>query len=181
MTKGSLQLQILKAIPAKYRLHYWLLKTSLFWKRGKFIDARMKGVIMHTAFILKSQQHEAGDYPIEDNIGRVSIKSLGYIYGCVDAALYIEGIDKDKEYAEIPIIYHCLHYVLALLSPGKEHKHLGLIVENINNSDEMREGAAKGGVEYCCFMKGERHPLGFAVMLVAHAVNGNRALRKEQD
>jgi len=86
---------------------------------------------------------------IESETGRPKPKSIGYVYGCVDAALRSRGWDMSDAEVGPPITFH----VLRTLWPGKEADYYDFLVDNLSDS-AVNAGMLRGGQEVTDWLKG---------------------------
>ena len=133
---------------------------NLFGRKNKFDDAAKEKFASLIAELHALQLIVATDLSIEDEQGHLKRKSLGYVYGFVDAGLRVKGHDMADLSIGVPILFH----VLRKLWPNHAKKCLDFVVKNGASDALMMVGVMHGGQQYLDFQKPDAAgvPMGLA-------------------
>jgi len=131
----------------------------LFLKRRTFDDHKREEFVAAISAMLQVQLTAVGNHRVEDDLGNINPKALGYIYGFIDAALRTIGQDMANESIGIPITFH----ILRLVFPGSEEKYLEFLTECVGHDPNVTIAAMTGGQQYIDFNNGKLAvPMGLA-------------------
>ena len=101
---------------------------------------------------------------IETETGRPKSKSIGYVYGFVDAVLRSKGYDMSDSEVGSPITFH----VLRTMWPGREADYYEFLVDNLYDN-AVNAGMLRGGQQYTDWVKGLMSgvPTGLAQLILS--------------
>jgi len=132
---------------------------GLFRKRRTFDDQKQEQFVAAISIILQVQLTTVANHGVEDDLGNINPKALGYIYGFIDGALRTIGQDMSNESIGIPITFHVLKRVF----PGREENYLAYVIERVWHDRNVTMAAMTGGQQYLDFNNGKlAAPMGLA-------------------
>lgn len=120
---------------------------GFFRKRRGFDDHDKQQFVNAVSTMLEVQLITVGDLTVEGSTDNINPKSLGYIYGFIDAALQTIGQDMGDESIGIPISFQILKRVF----PGREEMYLEYLIEQMGNDQIVTMAAVVGGQQFMDF------------------------------
>ena len=131
---------------------------GFFKKRAHFDDEKQQQFVEAIATMLEVQMVVSGSC-IENAVGTINPKALGYIYGFIDAALRTIGQDMSDNSIGIPVTFQ----ILRRLFSGREEKYLAYLAERMGTDQVVTIAAMTGGQQYIDFHnKKVSGPMGLA-------------------
>lgn len=98
---------------------------------------------------------------IENSIGRINRKAIGYIYGFIDCALQHRGEDITDLDVGLPVLYHSIRK----LFPGHEQSYIDFLMSHMEDEITVL-GMLAGGQEYLDLIINDRAPFGLFKFIV---------------
>jgi hypothetical protein len=102
-----------------------------------------------------------GKKPIEDELGDINLKPLGYIFGFLEIALQVRNLSIDNTYGVLTF-----EVILDTLWPNKGKYYLATFVSHSNDS-ELIDVCGYGRSGYANLLNNDAIPFGLALTILA--------------